>query len=164
MSFEKLITKVQQAEDALEAHERKMSADMRQFKASWRAGWTPGRIVIAGLVSGFLVGRAEPLRRVGRGGGVLQLITALSGMLASSSAQGAAKEAGDAADAAETTAAAADPAMAADAGLRASPPSPAAAALPSGTGTPFNRDGPRRPEPGAASPTPAEAATDVSEL
>ena len=157
MSFEKLISKVQQAEDALEARERQVSADLRQFRASWRMAWTPGRIVLAGLASGFLVGRAEPLARVARGGGVLQLITALSGMLASSSAQGAAKEAGEAADAAEGTAAAATPTLAAamQAGARAAGVR---------TDVPlFRRDGPRPPETSATGPMPAEAATDVSE-
>ncbi len=103
MGFEKLIDKVSQAEQALEARERSVGADWRQLKASWRAAWTPGRIVVAGLASGFLVGRARPLARTS-GGGVLQLMTALSGLVASGSAQVAADEAGDAAHQAEATA------------------------------------------------------------
>ena len=106
MSFDKLITKVKQAEDALEARERAVPADLRQLKVAWRAAWTPGRIVIAGLAAGYLVGRAEPFKRAA-GGGVLQLITALSGLFASSQAQDAAEGADDAAQAAEVTAAAA---------------------------------------------------------
>lgn len=101
MSFDKLIAKVRQAEDALEAQERRVSADLRQLKASWRAGWTPGRIVIAGLVSGFFIGRAEPLKAVARGGGAMQVITMLSGLFAGSSAQAAAGQAEHAADTAE---------------------------------------------------------------
>lgn len=93
MSFDQLIHKVTQAEDALEAQERRVAADWRQLKASWRAGWTPGRIVIAGLASGFLLGRAEPLRAVAKGGGAMQLITMLSGLFAGGSAQAAASEA-----------------------------------------------------------------------
>lgn len=108
VSFEALIQKVHQAETALEAREREVSADWRQVKASWRAAWTPGRIVVAGLVSGFLVGRSEPLRRVG-GGGTLQLLTALSGLFAGGSAQAAAGEAEQAAKKAEQTATAVAP-------------------------------------------------------
>ncbi len=106
MSFEDLIAKVDQAEKALEANERRVAADWRQLKGSWREAWTPGRIVIAGLVTGFFTGRARPLGRSG-GGGVLQMITALSGLLASGSAQAAAGEAENAADTAQQTAAAA---------------------------------------------------------
>jgi hypothetical protein len=111
MSFAKLIAKVEQAEQALEAQERRVAADWRQLKDSWRAGWTPARIVIAGLVGGFMVGRAEPLRRIG-GGGTLQLISALAGLFAGGSAQVAAGEAEHAAETAET-AVAANPAAAA---------------------------------------------------
>ena len=101
MSFDKLIAKVRQAEDALEAQERRFSADLRQLKGSWRAGWTPGRIVIAGVVSGFFIGRAEPLKAVAKGGGAMQMITMLSGLFAGSSAQAAAGEAENAAATAE---------------------------------------------------------------
>lgn len=103
MSFDALIEKVRQAEHALETSERRAADDWQQFKLTWRDTWTPARIVVAGLVSGFAVGRARPLR-VASGGGVLQMITALSGMLASGSAQVAAEQAGEAADAAETVA------------------------------------------------------------
>lgn len=106
MSFDALIAKVQQAEAALESRERRTIEQWRHLKESWRKAWTPGRIVIAGLAAGFLVGRARPLRVVS-GDGVLQMLSALSGLLASGSAQVAAEEAGQAADAAETATAAA---------------------------------------------------------
>lgn len=99
MSFDALITKVEQAEQALEARERTASTQWQQVKTTWRESWTPGRIVIAGLASGFLVGRAQPLKLAGSGG-LLNLVTALSGMLASGSAQVAAENAEQAADAA----------------------------------------------------------------
>jgi len=101
VGFEQLIEKVRQAEVALEAKERQTGADWRQVKSSWRAMWTPGRIVIAGLVSGFIVGRAEPFKKAA-GGGTLQLISALSSLFAGGSAQAAASEASDAKQAAET--------------------------------------------------------------
>ena len=99
MSFHALIAKVEQAEQALEARERAASTQWRQVKATWRESWTPGRIVIAGLASGFLVGRAQPLKLAGSGG-LLNMVTALSGLLASGSAQVAAENAEQAADAA----------------------------------------------------------------
>lgn len=99
MSFHALIAKVEQAEQALEDRERRTSAQWQQVKSTWRESWTPARIVIAGLASGFLVGRAQPLKLAGSGG-LLNLVTALSGMLASGSAQAAAENAEQAADAA----------------------------------------------------------------
>lgn len=92
-SFKQLIQKVAQAEAALEAQERRFAADWRQLKGSWLAGWTPGRIVIAGLVSGFVVGRVEPIKAGAKGGTIMQMITAVSGLLASTKAQHAATEA-----------------------------------------------------------------------
>jgi hypothetical protein len=112
MSFDALIAKVQQAEDALESRERDTTAQWRQFKATWRQSWTPGRIVIAGLAAGFMVGRARPLRAAS-GGGVLQMLSALSGRLASGSAHVAAAHADDAAGAAGQAANAAETAAAA---------------------------------------------------
>lgn len=100
VGFEALIDKVRQAESALEAKERQTVAEFQRTRASWLAMWTPGRIVIAGLVSGFVVGRAEPFKRAA-GGGTLQLISALGSLFAGGSAQAAAGEASDAADAAE---------------------------------------------------------------
>ena len=108
MSFRQLIEKVHQAEQALEAQERRTAADWRQMKAIWRAGWTPGRIVIAGFVSGFAIGRAQPLHKV-TGSGALQLLSTLAGLFAGGSAQVAAGEAEEAADSAQQTAAAVDP-------------------------------------------------------
>lgn len=109
VSFGALIDKVKQAETALEAQERQAAANWRQLKASWIAGWTPARIVIAGLISGFAVGKAEPLGRVARGGGTLQLLSAMAGLFAGGSAQAAAGEAEHAAKSAQQTAAAVSP-------------------------------------------------------
>lgn len=120
MSFESLIEKVRQAETALEASERQTGADWRQFKASWRDAWTPGRIVSIGLVSGFLIGKAEPAKRMVRGSGALQMVSALAGLFAGGSAQAAAGHAEEAADTAQQTAAAVAP----DATLPPTPPAP----------------------------------------
>lgn len=105
MSFESLIEKVHEAERALEARERQTAADWRQCKASWTSLWTPGRLLSVGLVSGFLVGAAEPAKRVVRGSGTLQLLSAVAGLFAGGSAQAAAGHAQSAADSAQQTAA-----------------------------------------------------------
>jgi hypothetical protein len=116
MSFEALIDKVKQAEAALEAHEREAAADWRQTVGTWRALWTPGRILLAGLGSGFAIGMLEPGRRLASGRGTLQMLTAMAGLFAGGSAQAAAGKAQDAAEtAAQTTAAT-------DAGLPPTPP------------------------------------------
>lgn len=102
MGFEQLIRKVEQAENAIEAHERTAGAGMRQLKASWKAACTPGRIVLAGLGSGFLVGLVEPGRVAASGAGAMRLMSmaaSLTGLVAGTSAQAAAEEAGQAAEA-----------------------------------------------------------------
>jgi hypothetical protein len=110
MRFEQLIQKVDQAEDVLEESERRVASQLGGLRDSWREAWTPGRIVIAGLVAGFVVGRAEPLRTIGKGGGLMQLITMVSGLFAGGSAQVAAEGAEDAAASAEAAAGVAGPA------------------------------------------------------
>ena len=104
MSFESLQRKVRQAEVALEAKERQAAADWRQVKSTWLASWTPGRIVVAGLVSGFVVGKLEPAKHVAKGNTILQMMTAVAGMFAGGSAQAAAGKAKDAAQSAEQVA------------------------------------------------------------
>lgn len=92
MNFEQLLKKVEQAEDALESRERQAVADWRHLQATWRAAWTPGRVLIAGLASGFAFGRAS---RGGKGGGsgFLRILSTVSGLVASANAQIAAHEA-----------------------------------------------------------------------
>jgi hypothetical protein len=105
MSFDKLLTKVEQAETTLEAQERRMSADWRQLKRSWKASWTPGRIVVAGLVSGYLVGRTEPLQKATNAGvSVVRLLASVLALKASDQAQAAAQDAEGAAHEAGDTA------------------------------------------------------------
>jgi hypothetical protein len=103
MSFPKLIAKVRQAEDAVEAHERRAVADWRQLRRTWRASWTPGRILIGGLAAGFLVGRRDTAGRDG-GPSLLRLLSMLSSLLATSSARYAAHQADEAADSADDVA------------------------------------------------------------
>ncbi len=96
LRFEQLITKVHQAEDALEERERAVGAELRRLTNTWREAWTPARIVIAGLVAGFAVGRAEPLRAIGKSGNLMQLVSMVSSLFAGGSAHVAAEEATEA--------------------------------------------------------------------
>ena len=103
VTFEQLIAKVKQAEDVLEARERGVVDSYQHLRQVWRAGWTPLRIVSAGLVMGFVSGRAEPLRALS-GARMLQMISAVSGLFATAQATVAAQQAGDAAESAEQVA------------------------------------------------------------
>ena len=103
VSFEQLIRKVRQAEDVVEARERRVVARYRHLTQTWREGWTPIRIIAVGLASGFLVGRAEPLRAL-TGARMLQMVGAVSGLFASVQASFAAEQAEDAADTVEDVA------------------------------------------------------------
>ncbi|PJK00291.1 hypothetical protein CO611_02970 [Lysobacteraceae bacterium NML03-0222] len=72
MGFHQLIEKVTAAEQTLQAHGRSLGANMRQTRSSWHAAWTPGRVLVAGLASGFLVGHGKLISKLG-GSNVLQL-------------------------------------------------------------------------------------------
>ena len=109
MGFKQLITKVQQAEETLEAKERHAAAQWDVIKNEWRLAWTPGRIVTVGLATGFAVGRAQPVKAAAKSGQMMQMITMLSGLFAGGSAKVAADEAGQAAKTAENVAEAVAP-------------------------------------------------------
>lgn len=171
MSFEALQAKVARAEDALEARERQVAADFRVFGGCWRETWSPPRVIVAGLATGFLAGWARPAQTMA---GIqparwLQLVTSLAGLagtlqaaFAASDAATAAEDAGDAATAATggevpATAATAAAAVAATAAPPSPPLSPVAAAVAPSA---------RRyvPDPSwETPPRPAEAATEISE-
>ena len=161
MSFESLQAKVARAEDNLEAHERRVAADVRVFGEAWRQAWTPPRLVAAGLAAGFLAGWARPARAIT---GIeparwLQLAGSLAGLAgsvhAAFNAAGAKEAAADAADEAGDAAAATGGAAAA-----------AAAASPDDRPPPAPPPSERRHVPDAPwdrQPPPAEAATELSE-
>ena len=100
MRFEKLLQHVQRAEQRVELRAAHAQLQWATLKQTWREGWTPGRIVIAGLVSGFLAGRAEPLRAM-NGARWMQMFTAVSSFLATAQAAAAAETAEQAADTAQ---------------------------------------------------------------
>ena len=88
--------RVRQAEQALQAHYGQTLTQARQLGACWRANLTPGRVIVAGLALGFLVGRARPLQWAG-GGGALAMLQALSQLVAQAQVQLRAAGAGPAA-------------------------------------------------------------------
>lgn len=155
VSFEHLVSKVARAEEVLEMREQRLVQRYRQLGQTWREGWTPIRIITVGLASGFLTGRAEPLRAL-TGARMLQMVSALSGLFASAQATFAAEQAEQAADTAEDVAsgqtappAAASPAPGSDRQAGYVPPASRA------SGTPDPRF--------QAQPRAAEASTEISE-
>ncbi|WP_313928876.1 hypothetical protein [Pseudoxanthomonas sp.] len=107
MRFEQLQQHVTRAEKRVEVCGAQASLHWTILKASWREGWTPARIVIAGVVSGFLVGRAEPLRSL-TGARWMQMFTAVSSFIATAQAATAAEQAEEAVDTAQNVQAQAD--------------------------------------------------------
>lgn len=87
--FEALQRRVNKREKLLEGRYQQAVERKNELKASWREAWTPGRIVIAGLVSGFVMGRAEPVKIAVKSGNLMQIVTLLSGLFAGTSAQAA---------------------------------------------------------------------------
>jgi hypothetical protein len=176
MNFEQLKRRVERAEFLVDARTRQTHASWDALRLHWRQAWTPSRIIIAGLVTGFLSGRAKPaaatrqLRAVA-GPKTLELVSSITGVVASLQAAYAAMTAKGAArtadQAAETAGQAAD--VADDAAVTAAAAAPVAAAAMdadadavAATLSPSQRR--RRPDPALhGDPRPAEAATDVSE-
>lgn len=137
MRFELLQRRVERAERRAAACVERAATQRGALGQAWRQAWTPGRIVVAGLVSGFLVGRAEPRSR-GGAARWLQMLGTASSLLATLRATAMSEEAGASTDAAQEAARAAADAAGAPAADAAPPAEPHA-------------------------PFPAEAATELSE-
>lgn len=179
MSFEALQAKVARAEDALEARERQVAADLRVFGGCWHSIWSPPRVVGAGLAAGFLAGFARPGRAVAgmEPARWLQLAGSVAGLAGTIQAAFAAREAKDAAEQAGDVAAVASGATAVPAGGASTATGGAAVAPVVAAGAARS---PAGPAPAATNappserryvadpawetpPAPAEAATEVSE-
>ena len=163
MNFEALKRRVERAEELVDARIVRTIEHRASLRERWREAWTPGRIVLSGLIGGALVARARPLRTIGAVSTTrwVQLATSLSGLLASlkaaqkaESAEAAASGAESAAqDAAETV-----EAVATDDAVAAGVAAPA-----DRTPRPVS-DGRRRADTQwQTEPRPAEAATELSE-
>src|SRR5690606_35734334 len=106
MRFEQLRDEVARAERRVETRLLRAKTNWRVLGTTLREAWTPGRIVIVGLVGGLMFARATPLMRVGGLGGMpltrwIPLATSLSGLVtafrardAAETAQAAAEDAG----------------------------------------------------------------------
>ena len=100
MNFEALRRRVERAERLVEGRSEATRCQWQILKDAWRQGWTPLRIIVAGGVTGFLVGRSEPLRAL-TGARWLQMVGSVSSMIASLQAAAAATGAEEAAQSAE---------------------------------------------------------------
>jgi len=189
MRFDDLVQRVHDSEHALELQRSHTRTTWQGLRTSWREGWTPPRIVLAGLLGGFLVGRAQPVRKVVGlpasrwvqiGTSLWSLAASFKAKDAATTAEAAADEAGVAADVAADTASVA--AVSNGAGVAAGATSAAVAADTSGvaraagaaaqgsmspgspTARPSATDARRRADPQwQTEPRPAEAATELSE-
>ena len=173
MNFERLKCRVDRAESLFHGRIAQVRHHRSQLDREVRQAITPGRIVVAGLLGGFLVGRANPVRAVRAVSATkwVQLASSLSTLFASlkaataaQTAEAAAEEAGDAAETAEAVAE--DTGVAT--GVVAAPARPAAGSVAAPAADPATprpaADGPRRPDTRfEQEPRPAEAATEVSE-
>src|SRR5690606_39369934 len=65
MRFEQLREEVARAERRVETRLLRAKTNWRVLGTTWREAWTPGRILVVGLVGGLLVGRARPLDKLG---------------------------------------------------------------------------------------------------
>lgn len=168
MNYEQLRRRVERAEFLVDERTRRTHVAWNGLRLQWREAWTPPRIIVAGLVTGFLSGRSQPQRaakqlRAVAGPKTLQLVTSILGMtsslqaaMAAFTAKGAAQTADQAAETADDAAqaAASGASVAAGAAARADAANPVV--------PPSDRR--RQPDPAwDRAPSPAEAATDVSE-
>lgn len=172
MNFERLKHRVERAETLAEGRIDQVQASRRRLGAEVHRAITPGRIVVGGLLAGFVVGRVQPMRTIRAVSATrwLQLASSLSGLMASlkaayaaQTADAAAEEAAHAADTAEAVAeetgvaATGTPAAA----TAAAPPAPEPVQAPAPQPA---ADARRRPDmPFDREPRPAEAATEISE-
>jgi len=182
MNFAQLRRRVERGEALVEGRIRQLGESHDRLRRDWRQAWTPLRIVLAGLATGFIAGRAEPEKALKKIAGVsgprtLQLVTSVAGLVGSVQAAIAAMTAKGAAETADDAAGqAAEAAREADPGRRTAPAAEAAApageeaagtaaepgAGPTAGATP--RTDRRRPDQRWDSqPSPAEAATELSE-
>lgn len=181
MSFSRLRQRVERGEALVEGRIRQVGECHGRLRRDWRQAWTPLRIVLAGLATGFIAGRAEPekvLKKIGSVSGprTLQLVTSVAGLvgsvqaaIAAMTAKDAAETADDAAGHAAGAAGEADPGhadTAATAGATAAAGEDVAApdvAAGSGAEAAPQPDRRRPDQRWDSQPSPAEAATELSE-
>ncbi|MCW5581567.1 MAG: protein sip-5 [Luteimonas sp.] len=165
MNFEALRRRVERTERLVEGRIAQVSEQRTRLGRQWRQAWTPGRILAVGLLGGALVAHARPLRTLRAVSATrwVQLATSLSGLFAALQATWAAPAAESAAKGGEGATGAAN---APDEGAAAPDGAAQAQAVTGGDAVapvPVS-DRRRRPDPQwDTAPSPAEAATEVSE-
>lgn len=177
MNFKQLQRRVERGETLVEGRLQQTRECQGRMTREWREAWTPLRIVVAGLASGLIMGRAEPekaLKQLGKLGSprTLQLVSSMAGLvgsvqaaIAAMTAQSAAETADEAAGTtAEASAEANADAATATTAQQAPAGNTAAGAAPASAAEAAPRPDRRQPEPHWDSqPSPAEAATELSE-
>ena len=156
MNFKQLSHRVERAERLVQGRADDTLVHWQSLRRGWREGWTAPRIVVAGLITGFIAGKLEPAKgRVVASQATrwMQMFSTISGLFTAMQAQAASDEAERAGDHA---ARAADNAQAVANDETAAPISPRVAA---GSA----RVAPADETPAPWPPRPAEAATEVSE-
>lgn len=173
MNFKQLQRRVERGETLVEGRLQQTRECQGRMSREWREAWTPLRIVVAGLASGLIMGRAEPekaLKQLGKLGSprTLQLVSSMAGLVGSVQAAIAAMTAQSAAETADeaagTTAEASAEATTATTAQQAPAGDTAAGTAPASAAEAAPRPDRRQPEPHWDSqPSPAEAATELSE-
>lgn len=149
MRFSALQRRVQRCEQVVAVRLADTRDNWSTLSQVWRRGWSPLRIVVVGVASGFVVGKLEVPGKVNAArwlqmvGSVSSLFASAQAAFASAMAAHAAETADQAADQADETADKVDTAHAAASARTAEQRTPATAAT--------------------ANPAPAEAATELSE-
>lgn len=147
--------RIDRANQVMDGRRQQLRGNVQLVRQTWTSAWTPLRTLGAGLGLGFVAGKLEPEKaaagvasRFVAAPKILQLLTALSGLLAAGRAQAASVAAEEAGDAAEQ---AADQASAA-----AAPHLATGTAAAAGVSRVVNPPAPRQPPA-------AEAATELGE-
>ncbi|MFC7519599.1 hypothetical protein ACFQS6_03700 [Xanthomonas populi] len=112
MRFGTLRQRVERAESLVEGRAQQTRLHWGELRHAWHAGWSPLRIVVAGVGLGFVTGRNEPQAALGsiasKLGGIpkiVQMISTISALVTAHQAQEASEQAERAADHAEEVAA-----------------------------------------------------------
>lgn len=149
MKFSRLRDRVKRCEQVVAVRLADTQDNWGVLSQVWRSGWSPLRIILVGVASGFVVGKLEIPGKV-NGARWLQMVGSVSNLFASAQAAFASAMAAHAADSADDAAAQADTAAdKVDAAAAANPPTGATRAAASAAEHP--------------APRPAEAATELSE-
>lgn len=153
MKFGALQRRVKRCEQVMAVRLGETQDSWDTLSQVWRRGWSPLRIVVVGLASGFIVGKLEVPGKV-NGARWLQMVGSVSNLFASAQAAFATAMAAQAAAEADEAGEAADDAeQAAQAATAAPAPAPRPAPAPAAATPTVDPVGPR----------PAEAATELSE-